>query len=461
MSAALPDAAGIAADAGPPADRAALPGYALARLGWIADTDEVAALLEAGGVNDRVAGARYGARSVFALAGDVRRLAGVPEQGAASGVPQRGEGLVVGALTRAGLFLTPAVLAVGAAPWLAGQPWYATTGPLAAGWCAAQALVYLGYCAVNEAGPQVAARCLGLGFGLLAATWATLLAWAGADLPAWLAGGAQLALFAANAAALVTRRERVTLAAAAVGWLATAGLIADVPVAPLAILGAALAGMILVAYRPAVRRGPRPARRWRPRPADVGAAAAHGVAGAGQAALFLLVVLGFRIGPAGPVNPEWTVSLWTASPLLAAIPLTELLLAWHWQRAGQGRARLARQRPFLRHLAWGGVAAAAALVVPLGGGLALAASGQWTLAAATLLAGVQATCLVIAAHRRPGLAAATGWCLATLVVAAGLLRDGIAPQLPPATAGVLVLLCGYPLALVPAVSAMIDPWSHR
>jgi hypothetical protein len=461
VSAALPDAAPIAADAGPPADRAALPGYASARLGWIADTDEVSALLEAGGVNDRVAGDRYGAPSVFALAREVRRLAGVPEQDAASGVPQKEAGLIVGALTRAGLFLTPAALAVAAAPWLADQPWYATTGPLVAGWCAAQALVYLGFCAVNEAGPQVAGRWLGLGFGLLAAAWATLLAWTGADLAAWLAGGAQLALFAANAAALVTNRERITLAAAAAGWLATAGLIVRVPVAPLMLLGAALVGMIVVAYRPAVRRSPRPARRWRPHAPAVRAAAWHGLAGAGQAALFLLVVLGFGVARSGFVSPGWTVSLWTAAPLLAAIPLTELLLAWHWRRAGRGRARLAGQRPFLRHLAWGGVAAAVALVLPLGGGLALAVGRQWTLAAATLLAGVQATCLVIAAHRRPGLAAATGWCLATLVIAAGLLRDGLAPQLPPATAGVLVLVCGYPLALVPAVSAMIDPWSHR
>ncbi|NUT32323.1 MAG: hypothetical protein HOV79_04520, partial [Hamadaea sp.] len=105
---------------------------------------------------------------------------------------------------------------------------------------------------------------------------------------------------------------------------------------------------------------------------------------------------------------------------------------------------------------------------PLATGLAVAARAHetahpalWALAAATLLAGVQALCLILAAHRRPALAAATAWCLASLVVAAAFLADGLLPGLPAAAAGTAVLLFGYPFAFVPAVSAMIDPWSHR
>src|SRR3954454_3253850 len=109
---------------------------------WTVDTDEVAALLESTGMNDRLAHRRYGYSTVFALAREVHAEASVP------GVPPppaRGQPAVArDILVRAALYLTPTAVAIGIAPHLGNLPWYATTGLLVAGWGSAQALAYLG-----------------------------------------------------------------------------------------------------------------------------------------------------------------------------------------------------------------------------------------------------------------------------------------------------------------------------
>src|SRR4051812_26453559 len=81
------------------------------------DVDEVAAILEANGINDRVADREYGVPSVFALAGrvvartldnaDTQLLRPVPVEG-----PRLGR--VVGdTLLRAAIYLTPLAIGVG------------------------------------------------------------------------------------------------------------------------------------------------------------------------------------------------------------------------------------------------------------------------------------------------------------------------------------------------------------
>src|SRR5690349_20748820 len=85
------------------------------------DTGEVAAYLEASGVNDRVAARDYGVTSVFSLAARLRAdLAGYPTAGYAPGrhdpnvhtVDGPRPGVTV-TLVRSALYLTPAVVAVG------------------------------------------------------------------------------------------------------------------------------------------------------------------------------------------------------------------------------------------------------------------------------------------------------------------------------------------------------------
>ena len=88
------------------------------------DTDEVAAYLEAGGVNDRVAARDFGVTSVFSLAARLRvelpgPTAGTRRPPAPAGAGRAGRAPAAppsrATLVRAALYLTPAVVAVGAA----------------------------------------------------------------------------------------------------------------------------------------------------------------------------------------------------------------------------------------------------------------------------------------------------------------------------------------------------------
>ncbi|MBB5872884.1 hypothetical protein F4553_006318 [Allocatelliglobosispora scoriae] len=423
-----------------------------ARLGWAADTDEVAAILESTGINDRVADRDYGHSSVFALARQVLATIGQPDPPTLQG---RLRLPVTSAMVRAGLYLTPTVVAVGSAPLLGTLPWYATTGLLIAGWGAAQSLAYLGYSSANESGRAGAARRLALGFGALAAIWTTLLVLSGASLTSYLVSAAQLALFAANTAALVTGMERRTLAVASGCWIAAGALIAGAGNVGVAALGISLTAMLVVAYLPAFGRGGSP---WRPDLRRYATAAGHGVVGAGQAVLFVLVVLQL----AGTVAPAAT-----SAPLLVGVPLTELMLLWHQRRVADGRARLADRAAFRRHVRRVGNGTGLALALPLviGASVALVAASPdaWAVASSTLLAGINALCLVLVAHRRPMSATALVWFAGALIGFSTLAIPVLLSTMPVAlTKGcALILLCLYPPALLEAVSAMKDPWSYR
>lgn len=421
-------------------------------LDWAADVDEIAAILESRGINDRVAG-DYGHSSVFALARQILSATDRPE--AVALPPARLRTPVAGALVRAGLYLTPTVVAIGTAPLVGALPWYATTGLLVVGWGSAQALAYLGYQAVNEAGVVAAARRLALGFAALAAAWTVLLAASGASAMSYLVSAAQVMVFAANTAALVTGTERRTLVAAAGCWLATAGLALGAGRYAVPALLASLCAMVAVAYLPAWGRS---GGRWRPDLGRCGVAAGHGVVGTGQAVLFVLVVL----QQAGTVAPAMT-----SAPLLVGVPMTELLLLRHQRRVADSRARLADRAHFRRHLARAGHATGLALAVPLLAGGLLVVTGPtplgWAVAASTLLAGINALCLVLVAHQRPAIAAGLVWTSAVLIAVTASALPSMLPAMPVAVTifGALIMLCLYPFALIEAVSAMKSPWSYR
>jgi hypothetical protein len=434
------------------------------------DVDEVAALLEASGINDRVAVREYGAQTVFALATTVwaRALDGTvvlddePVAPVRAPVRQTARALTDTAV-RALLYLTPLAVGVGTASKVDGLPALPVTGTLIAGWGAGQALSYLGYRRLGDAGVTVATRLLGGGFLWLAAAWAGVLAFAGTPWPRGFAvAGMQLVFFAAVAVALVTANERRVLAAASLCWAAAAGVALDGGHLAEVGLAASLLVLLAVAYRPAFGGGgARTHSRWRSWRGDVAYALRYGAVGTGQAALLVAVGLtGVSLS-----------SVWAAVPLLLGVPLIELTLVWHQRRIADARAVLDDRAQFDRRLGWVSAGTAAVLAVPvLGGGLLASAAwlgaaptGAIRLAAAVLLVAVYALCLVLAAHRRAGTAATLVWWPALLVGFAGPQATGLqtlAPQFAETLTAATLLGAAAP-GLVVAVQALRNPESYR
>ncbi len=428
---------------------------------WAVDTSEVAALLESSGVNDRVADHRYGYPTVFALARDVRSSLPPAPVAAVSPSPWPRRPMVRDTLVRAALYLTPTVVAVGFAPRLGQLPWYATIGLLIAGWGGAQALAWLGYGVASAIGPAAAARPLGVGFLAFALSWCGLLAMLGADPRAYLVCAAQLAMFGANTAALVTGAERRTALAALGSWLAVAALTAGLPGVAFALLAASLCAMVVVAYLPALRKG----NTWYwPGLGRYPKAVRHGMVGAGQGALFVVVVLHRISTMSVPVS---------ALLLLAGVPLAELTVLWHQWRVAEGRRLLANRDAFAWHLRNIGMGTTLCLALPLivtAWPGAMVVLGRWPGSAgvceSVLLAGFNALCLVFVAHRRPLTAAVLVWWPVALLTATLCAPHGLMPALPPGHVladrlTTATLLCAYPPALTLAAMALRDPWSYQ
>jgi len=419
------------------------------------DTGEVAAHLEAAGVNDRIAARDYGVTSVFSLAARLRAdIAGYPTAGyapstahavaAPAETPSGGEAIAA-TLLRSALYLTPAIVAVGAAHHLVGLPAAAGPGALIFGWASAQALAYLGYRGLASGGPAAAARVLALGFAVAATGWAALMVGLGVTEPlAHAVAAGQLALFAATAVALVTATEKRVLAAAAGVWIATAAVLAG---AGLWVVGAAIVVLLLVAYGPATV----PGGWFRPRPREALAALVYGAVGAGQAVLFASVVLAgddlMRV-PAAAV------------PLLVGVPLAELVLVWHQRRVAATRAVLTDRWQYPGRLTRVSLATLAVLAVPVVAGAALTAASAGRLAAVVLLTAVNALCLVLVAHRRLGLAALLVWWPAVLIgVLYRALPNTATGPIDTLVAVVLFAVCLPALGVVAMV--LKDRWSYR
>ncbi|GAA2377382.1 hypothetical protein [Dactylosporangium salmoneum] len=423
------------------------------------DIDEIAAILEANGINDRVADHEYGAPSVFALAGRVvARTVDVADTQSLRAVPAEGPGptrVVADTLLRSLIYLTPLAIGVGAAAEVDGVSGLATTGTLLVGWGGGQALSYLGYRALSERGPVAAARVLGAGFLGLTALWAMVLSGTGGR--DYAVAAVQLALFAVAGVTLVTNRERVVILAVAPCWLATAGLRYGLPVI---VLIGCVAVLVGVAFRPVLRTGVKKARRgwWRP---DVRYAALYGLVGTGQAALLRTVALDGIAPHRVPVE---------ALPLLFGVPLIELTLVWHRHRIAAARADLADRFAFDRRLARISAATVAVLGVPVFAGAAIAGAvwfgllrGGQSFAAAVLLTGVYALCLVLAAHGRAGTAAIVVWWPTLLVAGVGHWAPAlvhVAPAFAETLAVATLLGAGLP-GLAVAALVLRDPESYR
>ncbi|WP_432985163.1 hypothetical protein [Dactylosporangium sp. CA-233914] len=427
------------------------------------DIDEIAAILEANGINDRVADREYGAPSVFALAGRVvARTLDRADTQQIRPVPPEGPGtakVVADTLMRALIYLTPLAIGVGAASEVDGVPRIATTGTLLLGWGGGQALSYLGYRALSERGRTAAARLLGTGFLALAALWS--LALIGTGERAYVVAAVQLALFAVAAVTLVTNRERAVIGAVAPCWLATAGLRYGLSVV---VLLGCVAVLVAVAYRPVLgeRQARRPTRRrWRSWRHDMGCAALYGLVGAGQAALLRSVALDGIAPHRVPVE---------AVPLLLGVPLMELTLVWHQRRIAAARADLADRFAFDRRLGRISAGTVAVLAVPVLAGAAIAGAvwfgllrtGQ-SFAAAVLLMGVYALCLVLASHGRAGTAAIVVWWPTLLVAGVGHWAPAlvhVAPTFAETLAVATLLGAGLP-GLAVAALILRDPESYR
>ena len=443
------------------------------------DADEVAALLEASGINDRVARQDFAVTSVFALAAALLNRTGTGGADRTALLPVTLNPALtrrfplVDTLVRTALYLTPTVVALGAAGQVTGLPAVTTVGALVFGWGVSQALAYLGYCALGVAGRTAAARLLACGFVLAAGGWAGVLGVTGVPWPAgYVVSGAQLALFGSTAIALVTGRERTVLRCAVPCW-AAAGYMAVRPGTPaVAALLAALTLMLLVAYRPVLGgRDEATGRLWSPpRPRDLLGALGYGAVGAGQGVLFVLVVLVGAHSAKLPLD---------AVPLLVGVPMTELLLLWHQRRVADGRATLHDRAAFEQHLVRVSrgtvamlclpVAIGASLCAPVMAGRALVSGhleglpGQSRLATAVLLTAVFALCLVLVTHRRLGTAAILVWWPAALIGLTARALPGwvhLPVNVAHWVAGLTLFAVCLP-ALVVVALVIRDPWSYR
>jgi hypothetical protein len=416
------------------------------------DVDEVAAILEANGINDRVAARDYGAPTVFALAGRVvaRTYDEAPtlvEQAPSLDRPNRRR-LVVDTLVRAAIYVTPLGLGFAAGSEVDGV----VTGTLMVGWGAGQALAYLGYRTRAERGAGAAARLLGGGFLVLTTAWCAVLALAIGLAPRGLTVAvAQLALFAVGAVALVTERERIVLAWTVPCWLSALAVAAGLGQPATVALLIALALLTAAAFRPALTGRP-----FRVSRADLGKAALFGAVGSGQAALLVVVVFG---GTAGLVPP------------LIGVPLIELTLVWHQHRVAAARAVLSDRAAFDRRLGQISAATTALLALPVLAGAGIAAAvwagahppGGQRLATAILLTAVYAICLVLAAHRRIGTAATLVWWPVLLVGGVGSWAPAllhVVPRFADTLAAATLLGAGLPGLMVAAL-VLRDPESYR
>ncbi|HLL68255.1 MAG TPA: hypothetical protein VK453_21440 [Micromonosporaceae bacterium] len=431
------------------------------------DADEVAAILEASGINDRVATREYGHPSVFALAAAVLEHTPPRDPAAASAdrtAPALPAARVIGeTLTRSALYLTPLIVGYGAAQAATGAGPLATLGTLIVGWGTGQALAYLGHGRRSRRGAPSATRRLAGGFAAVAAVWLAVLALAGTTGPrAYLVAAVQLALFAVTAAALVTGRERVVLAGAVPCWLVAAAVALGATRFSVVALLASLVLLVGVAYAPALRRDVAPVSgRWRTRRDEYGNAVRHALVGTGQAALLAIVALR---DASTMIPPE-------AVPLVCAIPLIELTVIWHQWRVNAARAVLDDPALFDRRLARVTRATLTILAVPvlIGAGIAAAVwsgaavPGGGRSAAAVLLCGLYALCLILAAHHRTVTAAVLVWWPALLIGGGGWLAPSlgaVAPSFHDSLAWGTLLGAAVPgLAVVAHV--LRDPESYR
>jgi hypothetical protein len=448
------------------------------------DADEVAVALEACGLGDRIAMDTYGQRDVFALAEEL--LARVPRR-AASPLPPPRPTVPAGrqVLLRSMLYLTPLVLAMGAAQQLAGIPGWVTAGALVAGWSAAQGLAYLGYLVGGRGGDVRAARFLLVGFTALAALWtAALVGTSGARLgsqPGGLAGAiavslVELALFAAVTVALVTGRERELVRAAVPSWIASGALVAgrvllDGP-SELHWVGAALlAGTVgrflFVAYRPVLGPSRRDDWRWSLHLTEAMPALGYAAVGAAQAVLLVAAMMAGAGADADAGTFGAGMPLITA-PLLIGALAAEYLLLRHRVRLEHALDTATDRTGYRRQLLRAICGTLGLFTLGIVAGLAVAANWGATdpvrglqLVCGVLLAGHSVVTLLLLAHRRLGLATVLVGGPALFVVSAAIAvaRFGMVPPQPGQALSYAAAVLGTALALGYLAAVRVLPFA--
>ena len=393
----------------------------------VVDADDVIAALESLGVSDRTARERYGMPSVFTLGDAVLthlrygRTGVRPHRGVRRAPSDRA--YLGAALLRCALYLGPLSAAVAATGPLHRVAWQVPTLTLLLGWSAAQALTGVGGSVAVQAGPAAAVRMVAGGFAAVAGFWCALVWVAPASLlgPDRLLAGAigvgGLAALATVAAALVARNEAAVVrwslplwltAALAVAGSGTDGWAARAPLGLL--LPAAIAVALGRAWWPA-RSVPGPGRSALSA-AELRRALCYLIIGAAQA---VCVAMLWRTGPAGVTPPA-------VLPLLAAVPVLEALVGWHTSQIDAGLDSAESGPAFAEHLRGVTLVTVAGLLPPLAIGVALAAGAYrlpyglaaytdardlvLALAGGTLLGGVLAATLLLAARGRTAVAAA-------------------------------------------------------
>ncbi|GAB1644437.1 hypothetical protein [Krasilnikovia sp. MM14-A1259] len=199
------------------------------------DLYEVAAVLEAGGINDVTARERHGARDVFDLAGRLFRQV-PPEPQPDRPVTGPWRATPVTHVLRGVVFGLPALAYLAVADRIAGpRAAVVLVVSVLLSWAAGQGLAYLGYVRLGRAGRGAAAAVLG-GAGLLVALPAAAVVVAlgfalGVPPAATLIAAGQLAYVLAATVALVLGREWWLLAALVPGVAAGVGVLVAGPAA--------------------------------------------------------------------------------------------------------------------------------------------------------------------------------------------------------------------------------------
>ena len=430
----------------------------------VVDADDVVGEMAALGVGEETARARYGMTLHGLGVSVLRHLRHRRTVKGLRRAPSARPYLRV-AMLRCALYLGPLGVAVAAARPLGRVGWLVPVATLVLGWSAAQALTSLGAAVARTNGTAAAARLVGGGFAAVAGGWCGFVwvapaGWLGASrMLAAVIGVGGLTALATVTAGLVTRAEagvvRWSLPCWLLGALSVAGgsgAVAGLPVETL--LPAAIVVAAVRAYRPMIGRSV-PRRRPLAR-GDLRRAVGYLVAGAGQAACVGLL---WRAGPAGVTAPA-------AIPLLLAVPALETLVGWHRYQIESALDATETGRDYRRHVRSVAVATVSALLPPLAAGIALAAAayrlpygatgrdGVLALAAGTLLGGLLAATLLLAARGRTGTAAT----LAVVAPLAILTLPSLTPTLAPLPATVAVFAGTHLLGLLTVAHTAAD---HR
>ncbi|GIF59303.1 hypothetical protein [Asanoa iriomotensis] len=447
----------------------------------VVDVDELVAAIEAAGISDRQAQVRYGVPTVFALGEAVLAQLWAQRGRPGARTPRdRRVPFARAALARAALFLTPALATLAAGGPLARVGWPLLAATVVVGWSGGQALACAGYARAAHGNTGAALRRVAAGLLVASAAGAAAVtfgppALVGERIPAYAVCGVELLAFAGVAAALVAGRVGAVLRWSVPVWLVSLALLTGLlPDRAGWLLGAAVGLAAARAFAPALRRDPPEARVGARAP--FGAVVAYVLIGAGQAGAFLLV---WRLVPGdGAAPPPATV------PLLLAVPLIELFVAWHAAGAAAGLDLYDDVAAYRRHLRALGAATLAGLVPPLAVGAALLVAAfrlpyelsrhpdaralVLSLAAGALLAGAWAATLLLATRGRLLLAAllalapvafavvpVAGWLVA---VPGGSVHSLIQVMLPATVAG---LAATSVLGLAAAAHTVFQSGSYR